>query len=169
MALSQKCSSLPNCYCRYFWALLCLLICSSLGFYCQVFSLHLYVQSTELKMQKLITLRLLCVDEHSLWGPAVCGSFQHHGQTNLWPEKLGGCPPQSAWSTCQRHRAFPGASRASPAAAQSQTCDRGAGRKNALHINLASTFSDLTALTAWQSWQNLTDVEPYSQPPDRHF
>lgn len=81
--LSQKGSSLPICYCRHFWALLFLLICSSLGFYCQVFSLHLCVQSTELKMQKLITLRLLCVDEHSLWAPVVCGSFQHRGQTNL--------------------------------------------------------------------------------------
>lgn len=34
-------------------------------------------------MQKLITLRLLCVVEHSLWGLAVCGSFQHHGQADL--------------------------------------------------------------------------------------
>lgn len=83
VALSHKDSTLPICYCRYFWILLFLFICSSLGFYCQVFSLHLYVQSLELQMQKLITLRLLCVDEHSLWGQAACGSFQHHGQANL--------------------------------------------------------------------------------------
>lgn len=87
----------------------------------------------------------------------------------LWPEKLGGCPPQTAWSTCQRHRVFPGASGVFPAAAQSQTCGQGAGRKNVFYANLASTFSDLTALSGWQSWRNLIDVEPRSQPPDRHF
>lgn len=42
VALSQKCSSLPICYCRYFWALLFLLICFSWFLLPSIFSSSLH-------------------------------------------------------------------------------------------------------------------------------
>lgn len=112
LTLSRKCPDSPFAS-RDFAELCCFFRFAPLwlSIYCQVFSLHLYVQSTKLKMQKLITSEtslcgwaqpVSCEDQQTLvyftdMGRQICWA---------WPEKLGGCPPQTAWSTCWRHNVF---------------------------------------------------------------
>lgn len=143
--------------------------------YVQALSLHLHIQSAKLKLHKLITSKT-----------PHCGFVKHVStekqQTMVHFSSTGrqirlACPEKLGAALHKEPRALAGGTTCPlvPTLCWWYICSlnailrQGRRRQNMLHIDLAITSSCLIALSGWQSWQDIIDVETYPVSWYWHF